>query len=56
MADACLEIANLPANRRHEIAACNRAIIESRANWERNFGKLLETYEYLAPQVEQVTT
>ena len=56
MAGACLEIANLPANRRHEIAACNRAIIESRANWEWNFGKLLETYEYLAPQVEQVTT
>jgi glycosyltransferase involved in cell wall biosynthesis len=55
MAAACLDIANLPASRRREMGASNRAIAESRANWERNIGMLLAAYQSLAPQTEEVT-
>jgi glycosyltransferase involved in cell wall biosynthesis len=56
MAAAFVEMANLTDGRRREIAASNRAIAESRANWQRNVGKLLAAYDLLAPRVEQVTT
>lgn len=56
MAAAFVEMANLTEVRRREMAACNRAIAVSRANWGRNVGKLLAAYDSLVPRVEQVTT
>ncbi|MEI9974819.1 MAG: glycosyltransferase [Ignavibacteriota bacterium] len=56
MAAALLEMAELADSRRREIAQCNRAIVESRANWTRNVSKLLAAYEELPPQPEQVNS
>ncbi len=47
IARALLELAGLSANRRREIAAFNRAVIEERANWKHNSAKLFAAYESL---------
>jgi glycosyltransferase involved in cell wall biosynthesis len=54
MAAALLEIAHLPEGRRREMTACNRGIVERRANWGRNIERLLAAYEHLVPRLEHV--
>jgi glycosyltransferase involved in cell wall biosynthesis len=51
IAAALIELAGLPHGRRAEIAACNRAMIEQRADWKRNFSKLLRAFETLRPDL-----
>jgi glycosyltransferase involved in cell wall biosynthesis len=49
IAAALLELTGLSADRRREIAALNRAVIEERANWKHNVAKLLAAYQSLRP-------
>lgn len=51
IASALLELASLSAERRRNIAVCNRATIEQRADWNRNIGKLLAAYRTLRPDL-----
>jgi len=56
MADALVEVASMTMDRRRMTAARNRAIIEQRADWKRNVKKLLDAYEGVLPQAEEVRT
>ena len=51
IAAALLELASLSPQRRAEIAACNRATVEQRADWKRNIAKLLAAYSTLRPDL-----
>jgi L-malate glycosyltransferase len=47
IAAALMELAELPVDRRREIEARNRAVVEERANWKLNAARLLDTYQKL---------
>lgn len=49
IAAALVELAGLSEKRRGEIAAHNRAVIEERANWKLNAGRLFAAYRSLCP-------
>ena len=44
---AMLDAARTTRSRRQRIAIANRRLIEQRADWNVNFGKLLAAYHYL---------
>lgn len=46
-ADAMLRVAGLSAAQRADISVANQTVVAERADWDRNFPKLLEMYEYL---------
>ena len=46
-ADRCLRVASLSPEQRNFISERNRKIVEERADWNRNFPKLLRLYEQL---------
>ena len=50
-----LELASISPERRSKIAACNRAIIEQRADWNLNIAKLLAAYRALRPDLANET-
>jgi len=51
IAEALLELAAVSPQRRRAIAACNRAIIEQKADWKRGMAKLLAAYSALRPDL-----
>ncbi len=55
IAAALLELASLSPERRSGIAACNRAMIEQRADWNVNIAKLLTAYLALRPDLAKET-
>ncbi len=59
-ADACSELilraASLDKKARHEIAALNRHVVESRANWNGNFPKLLAAYQRMDQTTRETTS
>jgi L-malate glycosyltransferase len=51
IATALLELASLSPERKSTIAACNRSVIERRADWNMNIAKLLAAYRALRPDL-----
>ena len=47
-ADAIVECASMSAAERKRMGAANRAVVEARADWHKNFEKLVEAYHGLA--------
>jgi glycosyltransferase involved in cell wall biosynthesis len=47
-ADAIVECVNMTPTERREMGERNRAVVEARANWHKNFGRVVEAYHELA--------
>jgi len=56
MAAALLDLASMTPDSRRVINARNRTVIEQRADWKLNVGRLFEAYERFLPQAEEVRT
>jgi glycosyltransferase involved in cell wall biosynthesis len=56
IAAGLLELSSLSPERRSGMAACNRAMIEQRADWSLNIAKLLAAYRALRPDLANETT
>jgi glycosyltransferase involved in cell wall biosynthesis len=48
VADRMLQVAKLTPQEREEISERNRRVVAKRADWDKNFPRLLEMYERLA--------